>query len=607
MKQGNMILACAIFLCMSWASHSQFSESFDFSLPTDYTELARSGDEYSSAKLVPARVEDQVGVGILFEGSEDLHYYADAASAFFPGSELTVKAEADGLTFGEPLLPPSSLYYDVGQEKQVNVFAGQFELFIPLVSEPAPDQTYSVRLTIDAQVCTKGECLQPFTKTLTLDLSPATADWVTIETSEVSPSDPNAATKPAAPAPPIIWANVIRYSFLAILAGILINAMPCVLPVIPIIIMRLVEQSKQSTAQRLIAGLSFCLGIIGFFAAFAAIAAIVNVTTGSVLNLNSLFRDPNLAIGLFLVIVLFALIMLDFLPLLLPSSVSGHQSQGSGAGAALGTGFFAAILSIPCSGALLGSVLVWAQTQRLWVSSACILFMGLGMALPYALIISKPALLNRLPKPGAWMEHFKKTCGFLLLFIAVKLALAALPKERLINVGLYGIVFSFCVWVSGTWVTFSTPVGKKRLVRLAMVVLAVGAGLWLLPSRTALVPWQDYDASAIQAAQDNEQPVLIKFTADWCSNCKVVERKVYRNKGVVDLMESRGFLPIKADTTTKDLPATIDLNTLYGEAGNVPVTILLLPDQEEPIKLRGIFKKQALRELLEPLPDKTDT
>jgi thiol:disulfide interchange protein DsbD len=438
----------------------------------------------------------------------------------------------------------------------------------------------------------------PFTNTLTLDLTPDTANWVSIETSAPQSAE---TPKSTASAPPIIWANVIRYLFLALVAGILINAMPCVLPVIPIIIMRLVEQSRQSTSQRLLAGLSFCLGIILFFAGFAMVAAIINVTTGSAVNLNSMFRNPNLAIGLFLLIVLFALIMLDLLPLLLPSAVSGHQTQGSGVGAALGTGFFAAILSIPCTGALLGSVLVWAQTQPIWISSLCILLMGVGMALPYALVISNPALLNRLPKPGAWMEHFKKTCGFLLLFIAVKLSLAALPKERLINVLLYGVVFSFCVWVWGTWVTFSTPARKKWGVRLGMLVLAVVAGFWLLPSQVALVPWQSYDALAIKQAVDKDQPVLIKFTADWCSNCKVLERRVYQSKDVADLIEAKGILPIKADTTTKDLPATVDLSAVYGEAGNIPVTILLLPGQE-PVKLGGIFQKQTLTKILSGLP-----
>ena len=591
MKRRITGLVCAICLWMSSSVGAQLP------VPEDYTELARSDAEFSAAKLVAAKYEDQEGLGLLFEGSEDLHYYADSESAPVEGMELTVVAQAEGLVFGTPILPQSSLFVDPALGKTINVFVGQFQVFIPMVTVPNPTTTYSVTVTIDALTCTSTECLPPFTQTLTLDLTPGAADWITL----AAPTPKTPQPEDVAPAAPIIWGQVLRYLFLALIAGVLINAMPCVLPVIPIIIMRLVEQSKQSRSQRLLAGASFCFGIILFFAGFAAIAAVINLTTGSVINLNSLFRDPNLAIGLFLIIVLFALIMVDFLPLLLPSSVAGHQTQGSGAGAALGTGFFAAILSIPCSGALLGSVLVWAQTQPIWVSSLCILFMGLGMALPYALIISNPALLNRLPKPGVWMEHFKKACGFLLLFIAVKLSLAALPKDRLINVLLYGIVFSFCVWVSGTWVNFSTPANKKRLVRLGMLALAVGAGFWLLPSRVALVHWQSYDATTIQEATDSDQPVLIKFTADWCSNCKVVDRRVYHAKDVVDLIEAKGILPIKADTTTKDLPATLDLNALYGEAGNVPVTILLLPGQD-PVKIRGIFKKQALTDILSDLP-----
>ncbi|MCF7974984.1 MAG: thioredoxin family protein [Phycisphaerae bacterium] len=592
MKCAMKHLVCA--LCL-WGSYLAGAQPY---VPEGYTELARSDEEFTSAKLVPAQDGEQYGVALLFEGSNDLHYYADAKSAPLAGMELTVKAEAEGLTFGEPRLPQSSIFQDPALGKPINVFVGQFQVFIPLTTVPGSNQTYPVTVTIDGLTCTSTACLPPFTQTLTLDLTPAAADWVSVETSA-----PQAAgtSKSAASAKPIIWGNVIRYLFLALIAGILINAMPCVLPVIPIIIMRLVEQSRQSTSQRLLSGVSFCLGIILFFAGFAAVAAVINVTTGSAISLNSMFRDPNLAIGLFLLIVLFALVMLDFLPLLLPSAVSGHQTRGSGAGAALGTGFFAAILSIPCTGALLGSVLVWAQTQPIWVSSLCILLMGVGMALPYALIIANPALLNRLPKPGAWMEHFKKTCGFLLLFIAVKLSLAALPKERLINVLLYGVVFSFCVWVWGTWVTFSTPARKKWGVRLGMLVLAVVAGLWLLPSHTALVPWQSYDALAIKQAADKDQPVLIKFTADWCSNCKVLDRRVYQSKDVADLIEAKGVLPIMADTTSKNFPATLDLSAVYGEAGNVPVTILLLPGQA-PVKLGGIFQKQTLTDILSALP-----
>lgn len=592
MKYGITLLVCALSL-LPFAAWAQ-------SVPEGYTELARTGEEFTSAKVVAAEYKGQKGLGIFFYGSHDLHYYADKETAPLAGMELTVAAEANDLSFGTPQLPVSIPFRDPALDTIVNVFVGEFRVFLPFAHTPDNDVTHQVTVTIDALTCTSTTCLAPFTQTLTLDLTPASADWISIKTlSDQAVHTPNQAS----PAQPIQWSTLFRYLGLAILAGILINAMPCVLPVIPIIIMRLVEQSKQSGSQRILSGVSFCSGMIAFFVLFAAIAAILNVTTGSVINLNSLFRDPNMAIGLFLLIVLFAMIMFDFLPVLLPASVSGHQSKGTGASAALGTGFFAAILSIPCSGALLGSVMVWAQTQPVFVSSLCIILMGVGMALPYAVIIANPVLLHKLPKPGAWMEHFKKTCGFLLLFIAVKIALPALSKDRLINVLLYGIVLSFCIWVWGTWVTFTTPVKTKYITRLAMVLLVIGAGVWLLPSHTALIPWEPYDAQVIEDAQANGQPVLIKFTADWCTNCKVLERRVFESKSVADLIETKGILAIKADTTTRDMPATQDLNAVYQEAGNVPVTILLLPDQA-PIKLRGIFKKHALKELIIPLPDK---
>jgi thiol:disulfide interchange protein DsbD len=269
-------------------------------------------------------------------------------------------------------------------------------------------------------------------------------------------------------------------------------------------------------------------------------------------------------------------------------------------------GFFAGILSTPCSGALLGFVLVWAQTQPLLVSSTAIVLMGVGMALPYAVIVLVPSLLQRLPKPGPWMEVFKKSAGFLLFFIAVKLTLAALPKEQLLNVLTYGIIFAFCVWMWGKWVDFATPATKRWAVRAGAATVALGAGLWLLPvpkpSAQAAINWRPYDAPLVQQAVSENRPVLLKFTADWCTNCKIVERRIYGDPEVARLIREKDVLPVKADTTLIDYPATRDFKELYGEAGNVPVSILVLPDGSRE-KLRGIFDKELLVRILEKLPE----
>jgi len=149
---------------------------------------------------------------------------------------------------------------------------------------------------------------------------------------------------------------------------------------------------------------------------FGLLSAVVSLSTGAVIDLNSLYRQPTAVIALFLLIVFFALVFLDVLTIALPSSVAGRQqSKEAGFAGSVGMGFFAGLLSTPCSGALLGAVLVWAQSQPLSVSSTAIILMGAGMALPYALLVGSPKLLDFVPKPGTWMEIFKKACGFLLL------------------------------------------------------------------------------------------------------------------------------------------------------------------------------------------------
>ncbi|MHC5164964.1 MAG: protein-disulfide reductase DsbD family protein [Planctomycetota bacterium] len=322
----------------------------------------------------------------------------------------------------------------------------------------------------------------------------------------------------------------------------------------------------------------------------------LKLSTGVAIDLNSIYRNPAAVITLFLFIVFFALVLLDILVITLPGSVSGHQSGGGFAGS-IGMGFFAGILSTPCSGAIIGAVLVWAQTQHPAVSSTALVLMGVGMALPYALLVSVPKLLDYVPKPGTWMDIFKKTGGFLLLIIAAKFMLAGLTKDHMLNVILYGVVFSFCVWMWGTWVSFSTPKSKKRLVRGVALVIAVTAGLWLLPAPEApQMDWQQYEPAVVQAALENDQPVLIKFTADWCTNCKIVDKNVYQDPATAAFLAQKGFVAIKADTTQKTYQATVDYNTIFKGAGSVPNTVLLNPDKKTITNIRGIFTPEDLKQ-----------
>lgn len=585
------------------------------------TEIVRFEQQYSQAHLEPARLNGRPGIAVVFKGSEDLHYYARPETAPAPGMELKITAAADGLAFDETVLPPWGIFDDLTGE-QIQVYVGDFTAFIPIREDSiAGKKDTAVSVNIAGIACTSKLCLPPFDQTLKATLNLADAgSWppITIAGAEAAPAAPSKqVTEPVAspssetPATDSARQSVLPYGtavyyLLAIAAGLSINIMPCVLPVLPLILLRLVDRSRGPGGRRLAPGLAFCAGVVLFFVVFALLSAIVSLTTGAVLDLNSLFRYPTAVIVLFLAIVLFGLVMLDVVTLTLPSAVAGHQSNGSGIAGSVGMGFFAGVLSTPCSGALLGFVLVWAQTQPLLVSSVAIVLMGVGMALPYAAIVLIPSLLDRVPKPGHWMEIFKKSAGFLLFLIAAKLTLAALPKERLLSVLMYGIIFSFCVWMWGKWVDLATPARRRWAVRLIAVMLAIGAGLWLLPAQsgsTATTPdWKPYDAEAVQRAIAQHQPILLKFTADWCTNCKVLEKRVFHDPEVVSMLRKKGVLSIKADTTLIGYPATKDLKDVYGEAGNVPVTIIIWPDGSQE-KKRGIFDKSELIQILSELPE----
>ena len=118
-----------------------------------------------------------------------------------------------------------------------------------------------------------------------------------------------------------------------------------------------------------------------------------------------------------------------------------------------------------------------------------------------------------------------------------------------------------------------------------------------------LIAWQKYDAELIGTALTQERPVLVKFTADWCLSCQAVDRLVYSREDVAKLIEEKGILAIKADTTGKDYPATFALKNVYNEPG-VPVSILFVPGQKEPVRWRGMFFADELKAFLEKLPSK---
>ncbi|MHC4193293.1 MAG: protein-disulfide reductase DsbD family protein [Planctomycetota bacterium] len=555
--------------------------------------------------------DSKSALAVHFELKKDWHFYASAKTA--PAGmnlKLVPSAEEDYIIFSQAIFSQPITYFDKSSGKELEVFSDEFTVFLPfsvgsVIFEANEPVHIGIKIGFDGAVCSDRECRVP-------DLGQLST------TVKIIPFPDPEMTKAKCTLPALTKKGADRqtptggwvdYSVwfalgLAFLAGLSLNIMPCVWPVLPIIVMRIVEQAKQSKGRSIVMGLALCLGILLFFACLAGANIILQVFYNTALQWGDQFRNPAFLAGMALLLVVLALFMFGVFTITLPSSIAGKSGPTQGYSGAIGMGFLAAILSTPCSFAILAAAFAWAQVQRLALGTTAIMVIGVGMAAPYAILTSMPGLLKRTPKPGRWMELFKQTIGFILLIIAVKF-IAAVPEARITGLLYFAVILAFCVWMWAGWVTYNTKPSRKRLIRIIAIILAVAAGWIFLPAPPGeLIDWQEYDPAAIETAKGQERPVLIKFTADWCWNCDVVDKIVYRRKDIGRLIEDKGVLAIKADTTVKGSPAYIDLGRVYGEL-SLPVSILFTPGQKEPLRWRGrFFFARELKAVLKKLPSR---
>jgi thiol:disulfide interchange protein len=572
-----------------------------------------------AAGLVKFTVENQydrvapaakTAVAINFDVNDGWHFYADAATA--PGG-MNLKVEANDTSrlfkFGNTIVPGGTLYKDEFTDTTTNVLSGQFTVYLPYaVSTDAAKQKTTINLTIDGSLCSSQQCrMIKLPAQTSISIVPGISMGqpkfkvpLIVQQQRMVISEDNA----------LAGYSTLAALFAAFIAGIVLNIMPCVLPVIPLKVLSIFEQAKESKFRCITLGLAFCLGILVFFAAIAAANIVLRVGYGSVFQWGDHFRNPLFIVGMALLMEVLALIMFGVATVTVGGRLVGAVPKQGGYGGSIGMGFLAALLSTPCSFAILTAAFAWAQTQVLWLSTVAIMVIGLGMAAPYALLTSMPSLLKHLPNPGRWMEIFKQAMGFVLLVVAVWL-MTILPPAQQVNILYYAIILAFCVWMWGGWVSYDSPAIKKWSVRITAILIAVVAGWWLLPIRgmTAAqqgtivskgITWQPYNTEEIKKAVADDRPVLIEFTADWCLTCKAVEKTVYARKDIQDLLNQKNVLVVRGDTTWEQNPATIALKEIYNEPG-VPVTIVYVPGKSEPVRLHGLVIGNELKKTLEEL------
>lgn len=510
---------------------------------------------------------------------------------------------------------------DLGNVKVTNnVYEGRMLMFVTLtVPANAPPGERLIELTADGQICsdTEFQCLNTRVGAGVMvtvgtagvpnghwDSEIAAALEESRTVGQLKASHAIGETPTAGP----VDSNQLSAAAglgLALLAGLILNIMPCVLPVIPLRILSIVGMAGESRRRYVTLGLAFSGGIILFFVGLAGINVGLRLATGDAMNWGKHFQNPAFTIGMSMLLVALAANLFGLFTVTVPqrvaqfdASVRRKQRHVS----SLSMGVMMAILATPCSFAILLSALAWAQVQSLWLGTLGIVFIGVGMAAPHAVLTAFPKLVNKLPRPGKWTETFKQSMGFGLLLVAVWLisTITAQPSKSPSPfwVAAFAVVLVMCLWMWGTWVRYDAPRRRKIIVRTVAVAVALVGGFYMLrPPGQPAIKFAEFSEARITEARNQGRVVLVKFTADWCLSCGVLEYTIFNRADVGRELRTRGVFAVKGDVTRKDQPAN---EMLYKQfKGAPPLTVIFPPGDAEPVVLKGKFSKASLIKALD--------
>lgn len=415
--------------------------------------------------------------------------------------------------------------------------------------------------------------------------------------------------------------NPLNYFLLAMVGGFILNFMPCVLPVIAIKILSFMEQADESPARVRQLGLVFSSGVISAFLALALVVVAIRAAGNSV-GWGTQFQNPLFLIVMCVIVLILALSLFGLFYFTFDAGQDELDSLSKKEGM-VGTffkGVLATTLSTPCTAPFLGAAMGFAFAQSNLVVIGIFFAAGLGMSLPYIVLTAKPDWMKFLPKPGAWMEKFKESMGFVLLGTVVWLLSvlsSQVGSEGIMWVSFFLLAVSLSSWISGRFIDLSSSTKRKAVVLSIATAISLIAGYICLIDKpivmSALQGKPIYKSGASEGSEGSnwiaftperlaqelakKQTILLDFTADWCLTCKMNETLILNSSVVKKTIKDKGIITIKADWTRGDVDITKLLKKF--KRSGVPLYVVYPNgDANNPIVLPEILTEQLLLDAL---------
>jgi len=485
---------------------------------------------------------------------------------------------------------PGDLYFYADVEGRVNP-NGEQTLFYP-----APNRA-ELRLPMDTPFFEDQPDL------ISGILQSGESAWqVAVEISDTAPAvvrelivNEGAASEPEGFEQRLLDLGLPGFLVLAFLGGLILNIMPCVLPVLSLKVFSLLKHAGQTRSDALRHGLAYTAGVVLSFLVLAGVLFALRAV-GERIGWGFQLQSPGFVVVLSAVFFLFGLNLMGVFEL-------GGKLVGADAKVAkrndvfgsFGMGILAAVVGAPCMGPLVAGVSGLAVQANIATGLLIFGMMGLGLASPFLVLSVFPKLVAFLPKPGLWMESFKQGMGFLLMAAVVFLALVAGQQggvDAMVILLLVMLASAVAAWIFGRWGAASRSKRSQRvakLVALALVVASLAQGIRATQAAYATYgekpaeadasgQWGEWSSAKVEALLAEGQPVFVDFTATWCLICQVNKKVALRTDATAALFEQYGIVALEADWTRYD-PEITDALESFDRSG-VPLYLLYTPDGE---------------------------